>query len=176
MVYNLRFFFSSSKCSLFHNSNVFGSCIIHILYTGCAKIKNNNSGAKKLIGLRVGWQWNWFQYFSTLHPKTFPQNPKLENFHCPSKWLRALHKQTTNSKKKQSYLSLQCLTTLHCMLLSTAHLKQYGTTQKFPNWSWYYDWPRKCKVFPLIMTFMGVCFSYQLCQYYELKLTRFSTE
>ena len=37
MVYTLRFF--SSKCSLFHNSNVFGSCIIHILYTGCAKIK-----------------------------------------------------------------------------------------------------------------------------------------
>jgi len=24
---------------LFHNSNVFGSCIIHILYTECAKIK-----------------------------------------------------------------------------------------------------------------------------------------
>jgi len=23
--------FSSSKCSLFHNSNVFGSCVIHIL-------------------------------------------------------------------------------------------------------------------------------------------------
>jgi len=32
-------FFSSSKCSLFHKSNVFGSCFIHILYTGCAKIK-----------------------------------------------------------------------------------------------------------------------------------------
>ena len=32
-------FFSSSKCSLFHNSNIFSSCIIHILYTGCAKIK-----------------------------------------------------------------------------------------------------------------------------------------
>ena len=29
--------FSSSKCSLFHNSNVFGSCIIHILYTGVLK-------------------------------------------------------------------------------------------------------------------------------------------
>jgi hypothetical protein len=26
------FFSPSSKCSLFHNSNVFGSCIIHILY------------------------------------------------------------------------------------------------------------------------------------------------
>jgi hypothetical protein len=38
----------SSKCSLFHNSNVFGSCIIHILYTGCAKILKNNSGAKRL--------------------------------------------------------------------------------------------------------------------------------
>ena len=31
--------FLSSKCSLFHNSNVFGSCIIHILYTECDKIK-----------------------------------------------------------------------------------------------------------------------------------------
>jgi len=47
MVYTLRFF--SSKCNLFHNSNIFGSCIIHILYTGCAKIKKNNSGAKRLI-------------------------------------------------------------------------------------------------------------------------------
>ena len=32
-------FFFSSKCSLFHNANLFGSFIIHILYTGCAKIK-----------------------------------------------------------------------------------------------------------------------------------------
>ena len=32
-------FFFSSKYSLFHNANLFGSCIIHILYTGCAKIK-----------------------------------------------------------------------------------------------------------------------------------------
>ena len=37
MVYTLHF--SSSKSSLFHNSNVFVSCIIHILYIGCAKIK-----------------------------------------------------------------------------------------------------------------------------------------
>ena len=46
MVYTLRFFFSS-KCSLFHNSNVFGSCIIHILYTGCAKIKKKIIPASK---------------------------------------------------------------------------------------------------------------------------------
>ena len=46
MLYTLRFF--SSKCSLFHNANLFGSCIIHILYTECAKIKKNNSGAKGL--------------------------------------------------------------------------------------------------------------------------------
>ena len=38
MLYTFSFFFSS-KCSLFHNDNLFGSCIIHILYTGCAKIK-----------------------------------------------------------------------------------------------------------------------------------------
>ena len=31
-------FFFSSKCSLFHNANLFGSCIIHILYTACAEI------------------------------------------------------------------------------------------------------------------------------------------
>jgi len=37
MLYTLRFF--SSKCSLFHNANLFGSCIIHILHTGCAKIR-----------------------------------------------------------------------------------------------------------------------------------------
>ena len=33
------FFFLSSKCNLFHNSNEFGSCIIHILYTGCQNFK-----------------------------------------------------------------------------------------------------------------------------------------
>jgi len=52
-VYTLRFFLSS-KCSLFHNSNVFGSCIIHILYTGCAKIKKITPvpkwGEKKATG------------------------------------------------------------------------------------------------------------------------------
>jgi len=38
MVYTLRFF-SLFKMQFFHNSNIFGSCIIHILYTVCAKIK-----------------------------------------------------------------------------------------------------------------------------------------
>jgi hypothetical protein len=37
MLHTLRFF-SSSKCRLFHNATPFGSCVIHILYTGCAKI------------------------------------------------------------------------------------------------------------------------------------------
>ena len=37
MFYALRFFFSS-KYSLFRNANLFGSCIIHILYTECAEI------------------------------------------------------------------------------------------------------------------------------------------
>ena len=39
--------FFPSKCSFFHNSNVFGSCIIHILYTGCAKIKKKIIPAPK---------------------------------------------------------------------------------------------------------------------------------
>ena len=51
MFYTLRFF--SSKCSLFHNAKLFGPCIIHILYTGCAKIKKNNSGAKGLLQIKI---------------------------------------------------------------------------------------------------------------------------
>ena len=35
-IYSPYFFYL--KCSLCHNSNVFGSCFIHILYTECAKI------------------------------------------------------------------------------------------------------------------------------------------
>jgi len=31
-------FLFSSKCRLFHNATLFGSCIIRILPTGCAKI------------------------------------------------------------------------------------------------------------------------------------------
>ena len=55
MVYTLRFF--SSKCSLFHNSNVFGSCFIHILYTECAKIKKkNNSGTKRSMLIETRYQ------------------------------------------------------------------------------------------------------------------------
>ena len=37
MLHILRFFLSS-KCRLFHNATFFGSCNIHILKTGCAKI------------------------------------------------------------------------------------------------------------------------------------------
>ena len=48
MVYTLRFFFSL-KFSLFHNSNLFGSCIIHILYTECAKIKKIIPAPKGLM-------------------------------------------------------------------------------------------------------------------------------
>jgi len=39
-------FFFSSKSSLFHHSTLFGSCIIHILYAECAKIKKINPAPK----------------------------------------------------------------------------------------------------------------------------------
>ena len=42
------FFFLSSKCCLFYNANLFGSCIIHILYTGCAKIKKKKFPRQKV--------------------------------------------------------------------------------------------------------------------------------
>ena len=46
MLYTISFF--SSKCSSFHNANLFDSCIIHILYLRCVKLKKN-SAAKELI-------------------------------------------------------------------------------------------------------------------------------
>ena len=36
----------------FRNSNVFGTCIIHILYTGVLKLKNK-SGAKRLNSVNI---------------------------------------------------------------------------------------------------------------------------
>jgi hypothetical protein len=37
----------SSKCRLFHNATFFGSCIIHVLHTGCAK-KFKKFGCQKV--------------------------------------------------------------------------------------------------------------------------------
>ena len=46
---NSPLFFLFSKCHLFHNATFFGSCVIHISYTECAKIKKKKkSGAKGL--------------------------------------------------------------------------------------------------------------------------------
>ena len=80
IVYTLPFF--SSKCSLFHNFNVFGSCIIHILYTGCAKIKKNNSGAKRLtlqlrmvlgsVVRRIVWMWRYLPRILLILTELFP--------------------------------------------------------------------------------------------------------
>ena len=49
--------FFSSKCSLFHNYNVFGFCIIHILYTGCAKIKKKIFRHRKVNCSWVESRW-----------------------------------------------------------------------------------------------------------------------
>jgi hypothetical protein len=67
MVYTLSFF--SSKCSLFHNPKVFGSCIIHTLYTGVPKFKKNNSCAKRLIDLS---QRDLFDLNETKFPRLRP--------------------------------------------------------------------------------------------------------
>ena len=51
---------------MFHNSNVFGSCIIHILYTGCANTKKNNSGAKRLKHIKKPRSHAWLLYCDTV--------------------------------------------------------------------------------------------------------------
>ena len=49
-------FFLSSRCRLFHNAIFFGSCNIHILYTGCAKTLKKIPRAKWLIDCTRNWQ------------------------------------------------------------------------------------------------------------------------
>jgi len=63
--YALHSPFFSWKCSLFHNANLFDSCIIQILYTGCAKIKKNNSGAKGSFNscLQYSLRTVWLVFF-----------------------------------------------------------------------------------------------------------------
>jgi len=73
MVYTLFRF--SSKYSLFHNSNVFVSFIIHILYTGCAKIKINNSRPQKVKNT----------------PKNTKSNAKLKIFYIYIYWNKKAH-------------------------------------------------------------------------------------
>jgi hypothetical protein len=65
MVYILRFF-PSSKCSLFHNSIVFGSCIIRILHTGCAKTKKKLSRVQKVkFARKIKFQYATARYRTT---------------------------------------------------------------------------------------------------------------
>jgi hypothetical protein len=66
VIYILRFF-PSSKCSLFHNYNVFGSCIIHILYTGCAKIKEKTIPAPKAKKVKMGVECGMFGRDEKMH-------------------------------------------------------------------------------------------------------------
>ena len=96
MLYTLRFFFSS-KCSLFHDSNLFGSCIIHILYTECAKIKknNNNSGAKGLTVHEVGMYLicllliGWKMYNIESGINLLPFEDQTQNFVCILRGLKS---------------------------------------------------------------------------------------
>ena len=77
MVYTLHFF--SSKCSLFHNSNVFGSCIIQILYTGCSKIKKINSGAERLIHTMIHPTANLECADNTCNPPRYVQRADMRD-------------------------------------------------------------------------------------------------
>jgi len=68
-------FFFSSKRSLFHNSNIFGSGFIHVLYTGCAKILKNDSGTRRL-SLCVFFNASVIQFFIMLEYKFENLEPK----------------------------------------------------------------------------------------------------
>jgi hypothetical protein len=79
MVYTLRF--SSSKCSLFQYCNVFGSCIIHILYTGCSKIKKKYFRRQKIKEHSFdALDTNNFFYYENQSKQVNTLNGKIEFF------------------------------------------------------------------------------------------------
>jgi len=57
MLHTLRFF--SSKCRLFHNVTFFGSCVIHILYTGVLKLKKKFRRQSVKCSRNT---WSWFSF------------------------------------------------------------------------------------------------------------------
>jgi len=73
----LSVFFFSSKCSLFHNAKLFGSYIIHILYTGYAKIKK-----KKIRRQRVKTLENTFRMWSHNVTQFLLTMKQLRKFIC----------------------------------------------------------------------------------------------
>jgi len=118
MVNNLVFF--SSKCSLFHNSNIFGSRIIHILHTGCAKIKKNNSSAKRLINCKsqssceifsfsVSYYWWRFKYSGTLRTINWWTVTNVLEKHTASIFRGQQSKDLDLQKLKQFYIIARTL-------------------------------------------------------------------
>jgi hypothetical protein len=88
MLHILRFFLSN--CRLFHNATFFGSCIIHILHTGCAKIKKK-SDAKEIF---VNFNWvatRWQLYSTHLHTNNTQNNTK-QTIHRTTQKLWEQHK------------------------------------------------------------------------------------
>ena len=78
-MYTLRFF--SSKCSLFHNSNIFVSCIIHILYTECAKIKKMIPASKvKKLDPRKAYKYLGIEESFDIQHKNQKEQLKKEYF------------------------------------------------------------------------------------------------
>ena len=117
MVHTLRFFLSL-KCSLFHNSNLFGFCIIHILYTECAKIKKNNSGARRLIEILCRLIWTKFNAWICLRYKRCENGTPYEMTCRDFRFLR-------NASDKHKL----------CTSLITSAYKRWQTHSKH-KWSW----------------------------------------
>jgi len=76
MLHTLSFF--SSKCRLFHNATFFGSCVIHILYTGSPKIKKKIRRQRVKPGMDgTGFEtWTRTTPFCFLETSRAPMEPK----------------------------------------------------------------------------------------------------
>ena len=106
--------FFSSKCSLFHNANLFGICIIHILYTGCAEIKKKYiSGAKGLI-------WAWKSPCANYLLVVALKSPSTLCIVIPSSLIVACRDSQCNSLGRV-FLCSTCLTSKVCLCRATGN-------------------------------------------------------
>jgi len=72
---------------------MFGSCIIHILYTGCAKVKKNNPGAKRLV---IHYKM-YLLYSQMKHKQIYHIFDEVHTLYFQDKHSTLIHKQHLNT-------------------------------------------------------------------------------
>jgi hypothetical protein len=126
MVYTIRFFFFF--CSLIHNSNMFGSCIIHCYIQDVLKLKKNNSGAKRLKWCTVAYLWkihNFRQFNCCLELKIkYGDRAKSSAAYERRWWLRQTGGHAREMEYRDRWQTFLHITYIYIYILFVGHQLQ----------------------------------------------------